>query len=203
MGYNTTNNVTITGPDDEIARFKQKCLRTRINKHDTVGEIERWGQGQEYEPCIDFVAIDPLDDKELEQLRSGEFDLDLGTSFIEVSIDEPGRFKCEFDTQYGAPERAFESLTKMFPSLHFEMDGGTEDYSYEAKAHNGVFEIQSHKLDFQGRCVGGPRNGNGLACHEPVCKMGLDGLSTSPSVGEYQYDGEPDVNGKWIWHANA
>jgi hypothetical protein len=178
------NVVTITGPEEEIARFKLTCLRTRKNKRDTVGEKLRG----DYEPCIDFVSIHPLDAEELAQVRSGEFNLDSATSYLEIHTDEPGRFKCEFDTRWSPPEAAFEKLSEMFPSLYFEIAGGDDqfNYSFEAKAHAGAFNIQSHALKYFGLCDGGPGNDQRLAHYEPIYKEDL---------GLYQYE-----DGKWVWY---
>ena len=56
----------------------------------------------------------------------------------------------------------------MFPSLYFEIVGGDDqfNYSFEAKAHGGAFDIQSHALEYFGLCDGGPENDSRLAHHE-------------------------------------
>ena len=141
------NSMTITGSVDEIARFKQTCLR-RVAHEDG--------------PALDFEAIKPMpgifeDDpgitlfpdpdapKNREQVETqkafeaqaleatgsahaGDWACEhWGTRgnayFFHVCCDEPGRYKCHFDTRWTPPLYIWEKLGEMFPALDFSVSG--------------------------------------------------------------------------------
>jgi hypothetical protein len=109
--------MTITGAAEEIARFKQTC----IDEHG-----------------LDFNALIPMPaEVDNDEHVPGSFPdwyvwscQHWGTKWnacrFHVEINEATCFKCTFDTAFAPPIPVFEKLGKMFPTLDFELSGGTD-----------------------------------------------------------------------------
>lgn len=135
------NYMEITGPADEITRFKQFCLGAVFK-----GEPEQ----------IDFNKIVPmpedLKNQELSHPRPERNWYDWacdhwGTKWnachYHVGRDEPGLYECGFDTAWSPPVPIWEKIGEMFSKLTFVL-GGSEplaDYGYEGSIKGGKVDV--------------------------------------------------------------
>ena len=141
------NSMTITGSVDEIARFKQTCLRRVAHEDGPALDFEaiKPMPGIFYDDPGQILFPDPDAPKYREQVeRQKAFEAQAleatgsahagdwacehwGTRgnayFFHVCCDEPGRYKCHFDTRWTPPLYIWEKLGEMFPALDFSVSG--------------------------------------------------------------------------------
>jgi hypothetical protein len=145
----THNYVTVTGPAEEIARFKQTCI---VNG------------------AFDFNTIIPMPD----ELRAsvppnGAITSEVFPDWYDWSCDNWGTkwnahdFSCtdnrdgsfwfSFDTAWAPPVPIFRKLGDMFPALNFELRGNCveSDWAVEGSIKEGQLDIRKVPLKFTAR----------------------------------------------------
>jgi hypothetical protein len=188
------NVITVTGPEKDIARFKQTCVlpsengvpcfdfhslipmpeiltgtecSTAVNdalqalgRDDIAGVTSSQIKGPDGH--VGGVGHVPgsLTEADFEKARQSiaafeqtgvtnwyvwtnqNWGTKWNASDFEIDADEPGQYKCRFETAWCPPCPIFEKMTEVFPSLYFEIVGGDEgNFAYRAKAHDGTFDI--------------------------------------------------------------
>jgi len=107
MSNYITTTCTITGPADDIERFKRAHI---------VGETDE-------QRTLDFGTVVPVPQHEFSEPTREWYYENWGTGsnawdFV-VTLDEPGRLAFQFGTANAHPEPIFAKLAKMYPALLF------------------------------------------------------------------------------------
>ena len=160
------NSMTITGSVDEIVRFKQTCLLAHKDGPTLDFEAIKPMPGIFYDDPGQILFPDPDAPKNREQVETqkafeaqaleatgsahaGDWACEhWGTRgnayFFHVCCDEPGRYKCHFDTRWTPPLYIWEKLGEMFPALDFSVSGcePLTDFALRGTIKDGKLEFE-------------------------------------------------------------
>ena len=160
------NSMTITGSVDEIVRFKQTCLLAHKDGPTLDFEAIKPMPGIFYDDPGQILFPDPDAPKNREQVETqkafeaqaleatgsahaGDWACEhWGTRgnayFFHVCCDEPGRYKCHFDTRWTPPLYIWEKLGEMFPALDFSVSGYEPllDFALRGTIKDGKLEYE-------------------------------------------------------------
>lgn len=142
----------ITGPSDEIARFKRTCIRFAAE------------QAQ-----LDFGAIAPVPDFPAEatlEWAAAHWGTDRPALCFQVTRDEPNSYECRFDTAQSPPVPIWRKLGEMFPTLEFSLSGYDliNEEGFRGTIRNGKLELLDARLIWEtidpktGKTVSGMRD---------------------------------------------
>ena len=159
------NSMTITGSVDEIVRFKQTCLLAHKDGPTLDFEAIKPMPGIFYDDPGQILFPDPDAPKNREQVETqkafeaqaleatgsahaGDWACEhWGTRgnayFFHVCCDEPGRYKCHFDTRWTPPLYIWEKLGEMFPALDFFVSAyePLADFALRGTIKDGKLEL--------------------------------------------------------------
>jgi len=131
--------MTVTGPADEIARFKQMCIREGRLDFNTI------------EPKPDFADDDHAPGSlfpKWYEWACKHWGTKWNASDFYVSIDERERFECRFDTAWSPPVPIWEKMGSLFPALTFSLEGYEPlmDFAFEGTIRDGTLELRDVPL---------------------------------------------------------
>jgi hypothetical protein len=163
------NYMTVTGPADEVARFKQTCIRIAyegepaqldFNAIAPMPEIfaddpgERWFANPDAPENRDAVMEQKARETRCLEATGFAHTIDWaiehwGTSwnachFHVTGPDEPDRYECMFDTAWSPPVPIWEKMGEMFPALDFTLSGHEEmgQSAFKGSIHQGRLELR-------------------------------------------------------------
>lgn len=123
---------TVTGPPDELVRFKDKMFIVyEGDRADTSSSRLR------PEIYLNFDAVLPMPEEFKATGAEGWAVSNWGTKWLGFDVDfaerEPGKIWFQFTTAWNFPDAAFEAIAAEFPDLVFTGTAYEENYEFKLK----------------------------------------------------------------------
>lgn len=143
----TNTKVTVTGPKEDIAFFKESCL---AHGHFDFNALVRMPVAmRDADAAISTVNVLSLGIVEAAAWSKAHWGSLTNAYDGETVVDEPDRCTFHFFAAGDPVELVFDALTKQFPALNFKIEGGCYDdeaFGHEENADNGRFIFENGNL---------------------------------------------------------
>jgi len=171
MPNNCYNFMEITGPNDEIARFKRTCVVFAAEQahldfgaivpmpgifYDDPGETPdpdalKNRERVETQKAFEARALEATGSAHARDWVCEHWGTDRWPSDFEVIRDEPNSYECKFVTAWTPPVGIWRKLGEMFPTLDFSLSGYDllDSWGFRGAIRDGKLELLEVPVIFE------------------------------------------------------
>jgi hypothetical protein len=147
------NYMKVTGAVEELARFKQACMRVVFEGEPAQLDFNALiPMPETVKKQLDCVGIDgflpggaPKDFRSPRLVWAIEnWETRLNACHFEVIADKPDCCEMAFNTAWAPPEPVYQKIAEMFPDLEIYLEGDEplHDFAYRGTIKNGKLELR-------------------------------------------------------------
>jgi hypothetical protein len=147
------NYMKITGAAEELARFKQACIRVVFEGEPAKLDFDALiPMPETFKKQPDFVVVDgsvpggaPEDFRSPPRLDWAieNWGTKWNACHFDVYADKPDCYEIAFNTAWAPPEPVYQKIAEMFPDLEIHLEGHEplHDFAYRGTIKHGKLEL--------------------------------------------------------------